>query len=190
MIFHDVIFYFNEGARKSFYTGRTILSPLRQVRRVTRVFFFLSLILFQKSLLFVNMQIIDRTSGHSAVQVSDVYIIGLTDCTIHLQCNLNRTTGGKRFFIFLLCCWSRNIQTHWFSADTTQRVKHAHFHLKKNYKFADVHRNLFYLRYRYCLLFPFCNLLDSRSRSTVVNSYDLTTCPSWVQSPNRPRRHT
>ena len=28
------------------------------------------------------------------------------------------------------------------------------------------------------------------SRSTVVNSYDLTTCPSWVQSPNRPRRHT
>ena len=29
-----------------------------------------------------------------------------------------------------------------------------------------------------------------RSRSTVVNSYDLTTCPSWVQAPNRPCRHT
>ena len=31
---------------------------------------------------------------------------------------------------------------------------------------------------------------NSRSRSTVVYSYDLTTCPSWVQSPNKPRRHT
>ena len=39
----------------------------------------------------------------------------------------------------------------------------------------------------YCILL-LC--IFSRSRSTVVNSYDLTTCPSWLQSPNRPRRHT
>ena len=30
----------------------------------------------------------------------------------------------------------------------------------------------------------------SRSHSTVVNSYDLTTCPPWVQAPNGPCRHT
>ena len=29
-----------------------------------------------------------------------------------------------------------------------------------------------------------------RSRSTVVNSYDVTTCPSWVQVPNRMCSHT
>ena len=28
----------------------------------------------------------------------------------------------------------------------------------------------------------------SRTRGTVVNSYDLTTCPSWGQVPNRPCR--
>nr|CAD27482.1 putative cytoskeletal regulator [Anopheles gambiae]CAD27753.1 putative cytoskeletal regulator [Anopheles gambiae] len=30
----------------------------------------------------------------------------------------------------------------------------------------------------------------SRSRSTVVNSYNLTTCPSWAHAPNGPCRHT
>ena len=27
-----------------------------------------------------------------------------------------------------------------------------------------------------------------RSDGTVVNSYDLTTCPSWVQTPHRTER--
>ena len=33
-------------------------------------------------------------------------------------------------------------------------------------------------------------LVLGRSDGTVVNSYDLTTCPSWVQAPNGPIRRT
>ena len=41
-----------------------------------------------------------------------------------------------------------------------------------------------------CIMFFNLNSMAvSRSRSTVVYSYDLTTCPSWVQTPNGPCRH-
>ena len=37
-----------------------------------------------------------------------------------------------------------------------------------------------------CKVIHYDVLINCRSRGTVVNLYDLTTCPSWAQTPNKP----
>ena len=70
--------------------------------------------------------------------------------------------------------------------------------MKKNNGYCSLYsanfRSVFgyYYDRNLCLTHRILKYNQERSlfHGTVVNSYDLTTCPSWVQVPNRPCRHT